>query len=167
LCVGLFIQSLVIFGLSGAVDDDASAASGALGLFAAFLWLIAAALVIPVPRVSLALYVIAALACFGGASNFPDLSIWGGISLGLAAFAFFGGRGKRKADAEKRLLLEAAQSQRVMAEVVMGTAMPVGRLAAAAPMAVAPKTCQSCGTANTPDARFCPECGTPLMTSVS
>ena len=33
----LFLQSLLVAGLSGAADDEESAAAGALGLFAALL----------------------------------------------------------------------------------------------------------------------------------
>jgi hypothetical protein len=167
LCVGLFIQSLLIFGLSGAIDDEASAAAGALGLLAAFLWLIAAVLVIPAPRGSLALFLLAAVACFAGANNFPDLSFWGAISLGLAVFAFFGWRGKRKADSERRLLLAAAQSQRALAGMVTGAEAPVARLSTPRPLALAPKTCLSCGSPNAPDARFCPECGAVLTSLAS
>lgn len=167
LSVGLFMQSLLIFGLSGAIEDEASGAAGALGLFAAFLWLVAAALVISVPRVSLALYIVAALACFGGASNFPDLTFWGIVSLVLAAFAFLGWRGKRKADAEKRLLLDAAKSQRVMAEVVIGKAVPVTPMNVSQPRPLGSNSCPSCGRSNESDSRFCRECGVSLLSGAS
>lgn len=144
LSFGLFMQSLLVNGLSDAVNDEASEVAGALGLLAAFLWLVAAAVVIPAPRAAMALYLVAAVTCFAGASDFPDLAVWGVLSLGLAVFALFGWRGKRKADAEKRQLLMALQAP------------------TAAPPVATERPCPTCATMNPTSARFCATCGAVL-----
>jgi hypothetical protein len=92
-------------------------------------------------------------------------------SFVLAGMALLGWRGKRRQDAEKRLLLQAAESQRVMAGMMVGSFPPVparnlgGPAPAAAPPPVPARTgaaCPSGGETNRPGSRFCAGCGTAL-----
>lgn len=83
-----------------AADD--LAAGGAVGLLAALLWLIAAALVLSKPKASIWLFGAAAVMCLLGASSgFSDLYIWAGISAALAALSWRGLLEKRKTDARE------------------------------------------------------------------
>jgi hypothetical protein len=95
-------QTFLVYGLSSAVNDQGTSESGAVGLMMALLWLVAAAFVIPRPIVSVIAFVIAGLFGFAASGDFPDLAVWGGISLALALLSFFGWRGKRKDDLEAR-----------------------------------------------------------------
>ncbi len=115
LSVGLFIQS--ILAATGAAifeDDDVGEAAG-IGVFMALMWVVGAALAIPLPRVSLVLFALAGLFGLMGMAAFPDLAVWSGISFVLAVFCYFGFRGKRKAEAKERerdeLLRQAVANQ--------------------------------------------------------
>ncbi len=98
LTLGLFIQAFVIFGLSDAINQQNTEQAGAIGVLMAFMWLVSCGLVLPLPRLSMVLFVVAGLLGFAAAGDYPDLAVWGGISLVLAVFCYFGYRGKRKAD---------------------------------------------------------------------
>ena len=112
----MFLQALVIAGLSGVTDDDETGAAAAVGLLMALLWLVACALVIPAPRVSLTLFVLAGVLGFAVSADYPDLAVWGGASLVLAFLSFLGWRGKRRADLKEKardeMLAEAVAARR-------------------------------------------------------
>lgn len=157
--------------MSGVAQDESTGAAGALGILAVLLWLIASALVVPVPVLSAVAFVLAGLLCFAGSADYPDLGIWGVISLILAVLALIGWRGKRKQDAEKRLLLQAAESQKVMVGMLTRAYTQTQPLAAARAGALTAPTsgsatgtvaCSSCGTANAASSRFRADCGTAL-----
>lgn len=151
LTVGMFIQAVIVGGLSSAVNDEATGESAAVGVLMALLWLISCGFVIPMPRVSMVLFAIAGLLGFAASGNFPDLAVWGGASLVLSVLSYFGYRGKRKADRKEaerdammRQVLAAQQSQ-------LGFAAPAGTRP--------PAACVRCGSMMEAGARFCPNCG--------
>lgn len=109
--VVMFLQTMLVYGLSNAVDDTNSASAGAVGVLMALMWLVACAFVMPLPMVSVIVFAIASLFGFAAAGEFPDLGIWGGISLVLAVLSFFGWRGKRK-DTRERQEEKARQAER-------------------------------------------------------
>lgn len=105
----MFFQTFLVASLSGVVGDEATSGAGAIGLLMALLWLVAAALVIPLPLISSIIFVIAGLLGFAVSANFPDLGMWGGASLILAVLSFFGWRGKRRQDLRDRIDREERQ----------------------------------------------------------
>ncbi|HEX5499750.1 MAG TPA: hypothetical protein VFX03_11000, partial [Thermomicrobiales bacterium] len=110
----LFVQTFLVYALSGAINDQATSGAGALGLLMALMWLVACALVIPVPLLSTVIFGLSGLIGLGAGagSKFADLTIWGVAGLLLAAFSFFGWIGKRKSARRERETREqmAAQS---------------------------------------------------------
>lgn len=98
----MFLQTLFVYGLSDALNDEASAQASAIGVMMALLWLVACAFVLPFPLVSVVAFAIAGLFGFAASGEFPDLAIWGGVSVVLAVMSIFGWRGKRKQDREVR-----------------------------------------------------------------
>ena len=168
LVIGLFLQSVVVGGLSEAAGNDESSSAAAVGVLMALLWVFGCALVIPLPRVAMVLFALAGVCGLAAAANFPDLAIWGVISLVLALFSFFGWRGKRTADRRERerdeLLRRATQSQVVAAGA---TSHLAGAISPARPQPVGPATntgCPRCGAANPAGSRFCANCGASLAT---
>jgi Ni/Fe-hydrogenase subunit HybB-like protein len=115
LSVGLFIQSLLVSAGATIFDDEDAESAAGIGVLMALMWVVGSALAIPLPRVSLVLFVLAGLIGLAGIAAFPDLAFWSVISFALAVFCFFGYRGKRKADAresERDELLRQALLQR-------------------------------------------------------
>lgn len=98
----MFLQTLLVYGLSDAINDEASAQASAIGVVMALLWLVACAFVLPFPLVSVVAFAIAGLFGFAASGEFPDLAIWGSVSVVLAVMSIFGWRGKRKQDREVR-----------------------------------------------------------------
>lgn len=98
----MFLQTILVYGLSDAINDEASAQASAIGVVMALLWLVACAFVLPFPLVSVVAFAIAGLFGFAASGEFPDLAIWGSVSVVLAVMSIFGWRGKRKQDREVR-----------------------------------------------------------------
>lgn len=100
----MFLQAVIVGGLSEAIGEEETSNAAAWGVFMALLWLIACAVVIPLPRVAAGLFVGAgAIGIIAATSSeFADLGVWGGVSLVLAVMAYFGYRGKQRADAKER-----------------------------------------------------------------
>lgn len=98
----MFLQSATVAGLSGIAEDEDTNAAAAAGILMALMWLVACAVVIPLPRVAMVLFLIAAVTGFATSGAFPDLAAWGGVSIFVAVLSFFGWRGKRKADLKER-----------------------------------------------------------------
>jgi hypothetical protein len=95
----LFFQSMTLgmFSSEGSVNSDAASA----GFLMALLWLLASALVIAFPRISMVLYGISALiGLLTPTGAFADLRFHGGVAVVLTVMAFFGYRGKRRHDQE-------------------------------------------------------------------
>lgn len=87
----------VAFG--GALSNDESlSGGGAIGMFVAFLFLIAGAFAMSFPVVSLCVFVL----CFvmslavGVASDYSDMLFWAFVSLALSTMSFFGMREKKR-----------------------------------------------------------------------
>ena len=162
LVLGLFIQSALVGGLSEMAGDEGSSSAAAVGVLMALIWIFGCALVIPFPRIALGLFVLAGVLGFAASSEFPDLGAWGGISMVLALFSFFGWRGQRKADRRERerdeLIRQATSAQLVTAR---STSYLAQGISGAAPKAVAGSNrfCESCGEGIPNTARFCASCG--------
>jgi hypothetical protein len=92
------LQSCTILAGGSLVKDQALSNGGAVGMLIAFLFVLGAAFVMALPRVSMAMFAIAGLAGLiaGNSSNFRDLKIWGGLSLILAVMSWFGSRELRR-----------------------------------------------------------------------
>ena len=120
LTVGLFIQSLTVSALSDAANTKDDGADGALGVGISVIWLVAIALVIPWPLVSVVLFSLGGVLGLAGGSSteFSDLTIWGVVSFILALFAFLGWRGKKKQQA-KEAARDAQLQQSVLAQQQM------------------------------------------------
>lgn len=98
----MFLQSVTVAGLSGIAEDEDANSAAAVGILMALVWLVSCAVVIPLPRVAIVLFLVAAALGFAASGAFPDLAAWGGASIFLAVLSFFGWRGKRKADIKER-----------------------------------------------------------------
>jgi len=116
----MLVQTTLVAGLSGMAEDSASQTAGGGGIIMAVLWLIACALVIPIPLVSTIIFALAGLIGFAFAGDFSDLAVWAVVSLVLAAFSFFGWIGKRKADRRER------HRDALMAQTAAGSHRPPG-----------------------------------------
>jgi amino acid transporter len=125
----------------------------------ALLWLVACALVIPIPLVSTVIFAFAGLIGLGAgaSSTFTDLTIWGAASLILAAFSFFGWIGKRKTarreqEAREQLAAHAARLQfathaaLLAAQTSAASAAPAQRPPVELPSGV--ERCAACGAQN-------------------
>lgn len=167
LVIGLFLQSVLVGGLSEVAGDDDSSSAAAVGVLMALMWIFGCALVIPLPRLAMIIFGLAGVLGFAVSGTFPDLGVWGGISLVLALFSYFGWRGKRKADRRERerdaLIRQAAGAQLMTAQstAYMAEGLGGGRFDTAPTPAAIPatRTCGSCGGSSAPSARFCADCG--------
>ena len=141
----MFFQTFLVTSLSGlSKTPGATYSAGSIGLVMAVLWLIAVALVIPVPLISVAAFVLAGILGYANSAHFPDLAVWGGASIILAVLSLIGWftkrRGTRRQEAQRHSELVASVSRPAPASV----------------------SCPSCGTWNTQGTKFCSECGTSL-----
>ena len=103
LSVGLFIQSLTVASLGDAINTEDDGAAGGGGIVMSLMWVVASALVIAVPVVSMILFVLAGIIglAVGSSTDFKDLQVWAFVSFVLAVFSFFGWRGKKKQQAKE------------------------------------------------------------------
>lgn len=171
LTIGLFFQSMAGSALSGLAEDDELGNAAAIGVWMAFLWLVACGFVIPKPRVSAVLFLLAAPFGALGWSEFPDLQFWSVVSAGLAVMSYLGFRGKQK-DRAKEEQRDDLMRQMVayQAAIAGGKSIDAGPIQEgefvsadiARPPAVSPggKLCPACGGSNPISARFCSLCGT-------
>jgi hypothetical protein len=92
------LQSCAVYLGESVTNEPVKTQGGAAGLGMAFLFLIGAAFALAFPLVSLVSFLLAGLVglSVGATSSFSDLTIWGVVSLILAALSFFGWREKRK-----------------------------------------------------------------------
>lgn len=92
------LQSCTILAGGSLIKDQGAANGGAVGMLIAFLFVLGAAFVMALPRVSMTMFAIAGLAGLiaGSSSDFRDLKIWGGLSLILAVMSWFGSREIRR-----------------------------------------------------------------------
>ncbi len=150
----MFVQTVIVYGLGSAVDDEASATAAAGGIFMSLLWLAACAFVLPFPMISVACFAIAALIGFGLSADFPDLAVWGGISVILAILSLLGWFGKRR-DRRRERIKEQAQAERdARYEALLSAQHRQPNEQTQAALA-----CPACGRQNAPGTKFCAECG--------
>lgn len=150
----MFFQTVLVYGLGSAVEDDGTSGSGAVGVFMCLLWLVAAAFVIPLPIVSVVAFAIAGLLGFAASGDFPDLAIWGGASVILALLSFLGFRGKRKDRREQSAeRVRQADRDNRMESLLQQQGRP--RMA----MNEDVLRCAKCGADNRFGTRFCGNCG--------
>ncbi len=102
LCLVLLLgmQSCAVIVGGGMTESEELSGAGALGLLMSLLFIFGAALVFGYPKVSMAIFICAALLGWIGAagSEFKDLYLWAWAALGLAAMSLGGARElKRKA----------------------------------------------------------------------
>ncbi len=172
----MFVQTFLVYALSGAANNQATSSAGALGLFMALLWLVACALVIPIPLVSTVIFAFAGLIGLGAgaSSTFTDLTIWGAASLILAAFSFFGWIGKRKTarreqEAREQLAAHAAQLQFATHAALLAAQTNAGAVHGPTRTSELPsgaERCAACGAQNPAGSRFCAACGSAVMPAV-
>ena len=99
---GSIVSSLSTTASDQKVGEDL-AAGGAIGILAALMWLVAAALVMSKPKASAWIFGIAGGFCLlGGSTGFGDLYIWGVVSLIFAAMSWRGTAEKVKKDERER-----------------------------------------------------------------
>jgi hypothetical protein len=129
------VGSLSEEGTTDKTEADATAGGGAVGIFMALLWLVAAGFVMAKPKVSMWLFSIAAVfGVIGGATGFSDLFIWAGASALFAAASWRGISEQAKKDEQQR----AAYRADVMAAataVAAVTAQPEALRSMAPPLA--------------------------------
>jgi hypothetical protein len=108
----LGIQALAVMAGGSIGDDQDLAGAGALGVFAALLWLIGAAFVLAKPKASMWLYAVAGLFCILGAtSGFSDLYIWAFFSALFALASWRGIKEKASNDEDDRARYRADVAQ--------------------------------------------------------
>jgi hypothetical protein len=151
----MFVQTFLVYALSGVAQSAETGEAGAVGLFMALLWLLACALVIPIPLASAVVFVVAGILGFAASGDFPDLAYWGGASIILAVLSFIGWFTKRRAD--RRNKTKEAETERRHREMVASLSRPT----------VSGIACASCGETNPQNARFCSECGAALASAVA
>ncbi|MCQ1573473.1 hypothetical protein NFO65_22360 [Neorhizobium galegae] len=95
----VLLQSCAIGAGSSLTGDQAMADSGGIGMVAGFLLFVGGAFSFGLPLIGGIVFVIAALLAFMGADHFPDLKIWGVLSLALAVIAISAWRSGRKVKA--------------------------------------------------------------------
>lgn len=151
----MVLQSVLVTGFSGMAGDEASGTAGLGGIMMAVLWLIACALVIPVPLVSAVAFAMAAYVGFTFAKDFGDLRIWAMASIVLAVLSVIGWIGKRRGERK-----EAKRHRELLAAVTAVPApLPVPANQATGSIV---SYCSQCGTGQSATAQFCAQCGARL-----
>lgn len=104
LMVAVGAQSCAVYVGGSALGQEGAAEGGALGLFVALAFLVGGAFALPLPLVSVAAFLVAALfgLAGGAATSFTDLTYWGLAALVLAVLSFLGVREKRRQRAQSR-----------------------------------------------------------------
>lgn len=147
----VFLQGCTGSALESAAGDDDSV--GGWGMVVGLFFLVASALVISFPTASAVIFGVSAVTAFLVAANtdYGDMWVWGAIAVALGVMAFFGRRGKRKAD--QRADAQAALIQQAQAIVSASQPPP--------PPAVPAQTvrCPQCQSDVPSNVRFCPNCG--------
>lgn len=93
----VLMQSCTVGTASHMMGDTTTGDAGSLGVLAGLLLFVGGAFAFGLPAVSAVIFTLAALFAFGGSAAFPDLKVWGFISLAMAVGAFFAWRsGKKK-----------------------------------------------------------------------
>ena len=174
----MFFQTVLVGALSGVASNldtqnvaaRASGDAAAMGVAMALLWLVACALVIPVPVVSAVFFSVAGLVGIANAKAFPDLQVWGVISFVLAAMSVIGWFGKRRSERREATRHEELVAlQRAAADQAAQALSQVQMLrnpSSAATGGLPELPCAACGALNAPAARFCHACGTAMAGAI-
>ena len=110
----MFFQTFLVTSLSGlSKTPGATYSAGSIGLVMAILWLIAVALVIPVPLASVIAFVLAGILGYANSTHFPDLAVWGGASLVLALLSLIGWYTRRRGERRAEAVAEARHQELV------------------------------------------------------
>ena len=96
--VVFFVQAFVLAAIALTSGDGGIAVEGGIGVLLAVIWVLAAALVFPVPWAAMLLFGLVGLVGLVVADDYGDLAVWGGLSLGLATLSFFGWWGNHRTD---------------------------------------------------------------------
>lgn len=88
LLVVVFVQSYIVYTSASNAGQASVAFGGAIGLFVALCWLIGVAFVMTLPRIAARFYLGAGLLALVANSEFPDLKLWGVVSLIFAVMAW-------------------------------------------------------------------------------
>lgn len=96
LCVTMIVllQSCMV-SIGGSLGDNRDlAGGGAVGVLIAFMFVLGAAFVLNLPKVSGVIFTLAGLLglLVGFQSEFSDMKVWGGLAIVLAVMAFVGSR---------------------------------------------------------------------------
>lgn len=145
------LQTLVVSGLSDAVNDEGAEQAAAVGFFGLLIWLFGLVIVIPWPRAAMWFFLAAGGVMFLGAGEFPDLAAWGVTAIIFGILSYFGLRQKRKADA-KETSRDALMAEMVAQQKLMASPAPLPPVGEFVP-------CQQCGKDTLPEQVFCPWCG--------
>ncbi|MCB4767312.1 hypothetical protein LGR54_01730 [Ancylobacter sp. Lp-2] len=90
------LQSCAVgFGGNLGGREEVSAAGGA-GFLVALLFALGAAFAMGYPKVSMAVFAVAALIAFGFSGAFSDLKVWGIVALLLTGLSYMGSRELRR-----------------------------------------------------------------------
>ncbi len=97
-------QSCAVYAGGSALGQQGSAEGGAVGLLMALLFLVGGAFAMPLPLVSFLAFLVSGFLgrAIGSTTPFTDLTLWGIVSLVLAALSFFGIREKRRQREQSR-----------------------------------------------------------------
>lgn len=105
LCLVMLVglQSCTVMLGGGLGEDEGMAGSGAIGLLVSLLFLLGGAFALGAPKVSMVIFVVAALLGIMAAAvgPFSDMQIWAYVSLALAALSYFGIGEKKKLEAKR------------------------------------------------------------------
>lgn len=89
LSVMAFLQSFAVAGLANLAQDENVGQAGSIGVLTAFLIFLGGAFAFGLPKVARVLFVLGFLASIPARSYFPDMLIWGGVSLILGVLLLF------------------------------------------------------------------------------
>ncbi|WP_018700326.1 hypothetical protein [Amorphus coralli] len=92
----ILLQSCAISAGSSLIDDQTTFEAGVVGVMVGFLFFFGGAFAFGLPIVSVVLFALGGLFGLAAAKDFPDLQIWGFVSLGLAVLALIVWRQSRR-----------------------------------------------------------------------
>ncbi|MBX3576361.1 MAG: hypothetical protein KF723_04060 [Rhizobiaceae bacterium] len=93
----VLLQSCTVATGGHLVDNKALGEAGSIGVFVGFLCFVGGAFAFGLPLVSVFVFALAGLLAFMVSGDFPDMMVWGFVSVGLAglsAWAWRSGRTK-------------------------------------------------------------------------
>lgn len=88
------LQSCTITGLSSLADNAQVGAAGSMGMLVSLLMFAGGAFAFGIPVVARVLFVLGFLLSLFAKKDFPDMMIWGWLSLALAVLLSFGAKAK-------------------------------------------------------------------------